>query len=459
MMMSQGSISESIIVSGFRVKVCCMSDEILAADFKAEPYWWEAAPPLSRRCDLPAESDFVVVGSGFCGLAAARRALELGARPLVLDAGPIGGGASSRSCAMISSGQKLLMSGASRGLESNLVRELSEAHAEAFEYVRTLTTAGGIEARFQPCGRLFLAAAPRDLEMFAEHAQILSKVAGVTARVIRRTDLALELASPNYHGGLLVEEFGGLHPAIFVRSLALDAQRNGVSLRSHTPVLRARRDGDFTVLGTTEGDIRARHALFATNGYTDAALPRVRQRVAAVGSYIVATEKLPVDHIDALMPGRRMYSDSKRNLWYFRPSPDGRRVLFGARPGIFPGSSVNAAPKLHRYMTRIFPDLKPVRISHAWTGQIALTRSHVQHIGRSGGIWFAVGCNGSGVAIMPWLGRLAAERMLGHRPEPTVFERAAFRILPNIGGRPWYVPMAAFGFSLLDWLREKGTGK
>src|SRR5688572_29270669 len=60
----------------------------LAADFKSTPYWWEAAPPeATDSIDLPARSDIVIVGSGYCGLSAAAEFAHAGRTVVVLDAG------------------------------------------------------------------------------------------------------------------------------------------------------------------------------------------------------------------------------------------------------------------------------------------------------------------------------------------------------------------------------------
>jgi len=429
-----------------------MQRDIFKSEFKEEPYWWDLARPFSSVASLPARSDLVIVGAGLCGLSAALRALELGVRPLVLDVGFIGGEASSRSGAMVSSGQKFLISGAAQSLGSEIVNELINVHADAFRYVRTLATKGGVEGQFRTSGRLFLAAVPEHFQRFAQHAEILNEIAQVTARTVCKQDLRSELASQRYYGGLLVEEFGGLHPSLFACNLAREVQRKGAELRSHTRVLAVKARGSEFIVETDAGSVRAGQVLFATNGYTDNAMRLVRRRIAPVGSFMIATEELGTDQVAAAMPGLRMYSDTKRNLWFFRPSPDGKRILFGGRPGILPRAPRQAAIKLHQYMSLVFPSLHDVKITHAWTGTIAMTRRQVQHIGQRKGIWFAVGCNGSGVAIMPWVGRLAVERMLGTRTESTVFERIAFDVMPTIEGKPWFVPFAAGWFGLNDWI-------
>jgi NADPH-dependent 2,4-dienoyl-CoA reductase/sulfur reductase-like enzyme len=68
-----------------------------APDYAATPYWNDdQAYPAGSTAALPPSADVVVVGAGYTGLSAARETAMAGRSTLVLDAGPIGGGASSR---------------------------------------------------------------------------------------------------------------------------------------------------------------------------------------------------------------------------------------------------------------------------------------------------------------------------------------------------------------------------
>ena len=111
----------------------------LAADFKTTPYWWEAARPQSTpQAPLPERVDVAIVGSGYCGLSAAAEASSHGARVAVIDAGEIGGGGSTRSGGMISSGQKLALTNAIQGVSAErLVRLMHESMA-SFEYLKRI---------------------------------------------------------------------------------------------------------------------------------------------------------------------------------------------------------------------------------------------------------------------------------------------------------------------------------
>lgn len=429
-----------------------MTQTVLASDFKKQPFWWEEAVPFHQEVDIPERVDVVIVGSGFCGLSGGIRCLELGRSTLVVDAGPIGGLASSRSGAMLSSGQKFLLNGASQNFSEAKVDAVSRLHAEAFDFVKGLACDEGLDFDFQQCGRLFLGSIPDEVARFKRHAQVLRSRAGVTTRVLERDQLKTEIGTDFYIGGMVVEEFGGIHPSKFGRALAQRFIGRGGLVASHTRVGGVKPVADGFRIDTERGTVHARHVLFATNGYTDGAFNYLKRRVAPAASYIIATERLPKATMATLMPKRRMYSDSKRNLWYFRPSPAGDRILFGARPGAFPVPAEKAAAILHRFLCQVFPQLQAVRISHCWSGNVAMTSSHLQQIGAVNGVYFAVGCNGSGAAIMPYLGKIAVERMLGVRAEPTLFETSPFKAFPPYGKFPWFVPIAVAGYEALDWI-------
>lgn len=432
-----------------------MTNTVLATNFKQEPFWWEAAAPFHHDVALPERVDTIIVGSGFCGLSAGIRCLELGQATLVIDAGLIGGLASSRSGGMLSGGQSFLLNGAAHGFSSDEVNAISRLHTEAFEFVKDLACAEQLDFDLQQCGRLFLASLPEDAARFEGQAQILRARAGVSARVLDRSELRSEIGSDFYFGGMVVEEFGGIHPSKFGRALADRFVAKGGLVASATRVERVESLPNGFRVDTEKGAVFAKHVLFATNGYTDRAFSYLKRRVAPAASYIIATETLSTSLMAEVMPKMRMCSDRKRNLWYFRPSPEGDRILFGGRPGALPVSLTEAAGTLHGFLCKVFPQLAPVKISHCWTGNVAMTSNHLQQIGSVDGVYYAVGCNGSGAAIMPYLGRIAAERMLGFRVEPTLFETSLFKAFPPYGNFPWFVPVAVAGFNLLDWMDRK----
>ena len=50
-----------------------------------------------------------------------------------------------------------------------------------------------------------------------------------------------------------------------------------------------------------------------------------------IGSYIIATDRCRPTPMARLMPQDRIVSDTRKVVFYYRASPDKRRILFGGR--------------------------------------------------------------------------------------------------------------------------------
>jgi len=268
--------------------------------------------------------------------------------------------------------------------------------------------------------------------------------------VVTRAEQRAMVGSDYYYGGILVDEYGGLHTAKYHRALRELARRCGASLHSHAAVERIERSGARFAVHTARGKIDAKQVLVATNGYTGQLLPFFSRRVLPVASYQIATEPLPPGLMDVLNPGRRMISDSKRNLFYTRPSPDGTRMLFGSRPSFREVGEREAARILHKKMVQLWPALRDVRITHAWKGYVAMTGDKLAHIGERDGVFYALGCNGNGVALMSYLGQRIARTLLSLDAAPGAFGEGPFPLSPGGMARSLSVPIGTALYQLDD---------
>ena len=114
---------------------------------------------------------------------------------------------------------------------------------------------------------------------------------------------------------------------------------------------------------------------------------------------------------------------------YFRCTPD-HRLLFGGGETYSDRPPRDLAGFVRRYMLRVFPQLADVRIDHAWSGRLAITRSRLPHVGRiAPNGFFAHGFSGHGVALTQIAGKLVAETVAG------TAER--FDVLAGLKHRPW----------------------
>ncbi|MEZ2408707.1 glycine/D-amino acid oxidase-like deaminating enzyme [Bosea sp. OAE752] len=426
---------------------------VLAPNFTTDPYWWDAAPPETARDPLPEETDILVVGSGYCGLSAAAELARNGVDVTVVDAEELGAGASTRSGGMVSSGQKLVIGGAIKGVDAARMERLLEDSLSSYEHLKSLIREKELDADLGVFGRYFGAHVPGHYDRLRRHGELLAKHTGVTVHEIPKSRQHEITKTDFYHGGIVIDDYGGLHPAKYHRALRRLAQANGAKLRSHAPVLKVGPLANgFHEVETGRGMVRARHVFFGTNGYSDKASGFLHKRIVGVRSYQIATEPLPPELMAEINPGRRMITDSKRELIYTRPSPDGTRILFGSRPGMLNVPEREAAPRLHAMMLKVWPQLAGYKVTHCWSGKVGMTADKIAHMGKLGGIDFAVGCNGNGVALMTYLGHQSALKLLGKQNRRSAFDDPAFPEIPVplYDGRPWFLPIVSGWYHLQD---------
>ncbi len=426
-------------------------EKILTEDFSTEPYWWDEASPLDKQDPIPARTDVLVIGGGYTGLSAALELARGGAEVSVVEAGNFGSGASSRNGGMISSGINV-----GKGADTvathgrpRVDAMLTEASA-AYLHIHEVISREGIRCHITESGRFVAAHCPAAYEALAARVDMLNRLTGAQAWMLPRIDQHRELDSDYYFGGLVSERSGGLHPALFVRGLALAAAHAGARLHANCPAGIVARTATGFLVETRLGSIRASEILLATNGYTGDNARWHKRRLIPVCSHIIATEVLGRDRVGELFPNFRMVSDTKRNLFYFRPSPDGRRVLFGGRAGIRNIDPRTAAPRMRKNLLSIFPQLTDVRISHSWAGNVALTLDRLPHIGEEEKLRFALGCNGSGVVMMTWLGYQVALQILGRGAPQSAFAGIPMPAMPLYNGTPWMLPVVGAWYTARD---------
>ena len=272
---------------------------------------------------------------------------------------------------------------------------------------------------------------------------------GEPVRFVPRDELASEIGSTRYHGGLVMERTGGLHPARFHAGLAARALGVGAEVHDRTALVGIERRGGGHRVRTTRGSIDAAEVLVATNAYADASVPALARRVLPVGSYILATEVLDPEVARSVSPTGRMMVDTKQFLFYWRLTPDGR-MAFGGRRSLDPVDVPEARDFLYDAMLSVHPQLTGVAVEYAWGGNVAITLDRLPHVGRIDGAWYVTGCNGSGLAINTWLGHRMGEVLAGVDVPLPGFAELDHRAIPLRSWRAAYLPVVSRWFSLTD---------
>ncbi|MFO1079898.1 MAG: FAD-dependent oxidoreductase [Reyranellaceae bacterium] len=434
--------------------------DIYHPDFKAEPWWWEAWRPSNALSqDPPARSDVVIVGAGYGGLATALELRRNGVEAVVLERGDFGVGASTRNGGMISGGTNL-----GKGISGNSPTAeefernkaaIMAAGADSLTVLEDIIAREGIDCGLHRNGRFVGAWTPRHWDDLAAKVETWNKYADAGAEMVPRDAQRAYIASDYYYGGLFASRSGHLHPALYYKGLLEAAHRAGAVLCAQVEAERIEKTaGGWQVL-TAKGPIAAREVVIATNGYTGGLTPRLQRRVVPVASHIIATEELPF-HASTLIPELRAVGDTKRVLTYYRPSPDGKRLIFGGRARFTAAPPEVSAPALYRYMTDRFPQLGDVRITHVWTGNVAFAIDYMPHMGQDEGLHYLLGCNGNGVAMMTYLGTQTAKKIAGGRNVPVnPLDGRTFPTHPLYHGNPWFLPMIGAWYRTRDWIDRR----
>ncbi|WP_426954920.1 NAD(P)/FAD-dependent oxidoreductase [Muricoccus radiodurans] len=442
-----------------------MDPEVFHPDFKARPYWWDAIemgndPPA----ELPARADVVIVGGGLTGLNCAIEIGRGGGQAVVLDAEPLGFGASTRNGGGVSGGNNVGkgLSGAKGRQSPQEAREELRAimgdGAEALNHIESLIEREGISCHYERKGRFVGAWTPKHYDGMAAKVEALNTMADADAFMLPKERQREEMASDYYYGGMVVNRTGKLHPGLYHRGLMEAAQRHGATLIGSTRAGQLTRIANGWRVDTTKGPIEAREVVIATNGYTGGLTPDLQRRLIPVASHIIATETLDPELARSLIPKGRTLADSRRILTYYRMSPDGTRVIFGGRARFTQVSPEVSAPILRDMMLARWPQLKGVRVTHAWTGNVAFAFDAMPHMGvTEKGLHYAMACNGSGVAMLSYLGAEVGKKLTGRTNHVPVFDGRDFPTRAFYTGNPWMLPIVGNWYRLRDWLDRQAA--
>jgi glycine/D-amino acid oxidase-like deaminating enzyme len=430
-----------------------MVPDILHRDFTPTPYWWEAyAPTAGELREVPREARVAIVGGGYAGLSAALELAKHGVDALVLEANELGFGASTRNGGAVSGGVNIgkSFSGKTPDIDPDRVRCLLSDASDAFALIDRIIEEEKIDCCWEKPGRFVGAWTKKHFEWQSRRLAVLNASARSGAYMVPRERQRDEIASDYYFGGMVVERSGKLHPALYYKGLLEACRRRGVVICAKAAVTGLDRSGNAWRVETGRGTIPAGDLVIATNGYTGSLTPALRRRVVPIASHIIATEPLPQDLARSLVPRGRTLSDTKRVLCYYRMSPDGTRMVFGGRARFTQVDATVSAPILHRYMTNRFPQLRGARITHAWTGNVAFTMDALPHMGQHEGLHYCLGCNGSGIAMMTYLGWQTARKIARAANYACSFDTEEFPDHPLYSGNAWFLPAVGGYYRLRD---------
>lgn len=433
---------------------------IFDADFTPDqPYWWTFfAPRDDLRNELPARTDVAIIGGGYTGLTAALALARNGITATVIEAEDIGFGASTRNGGGVGGAVNVgkSLSGKRLQYQTGEREAILTESAKAFLSIESLVRDQGIACDWQSNGRFVGAWTPGHYTAQAESLDFLNTHADLGATMLPRDRQHEHLRSDLYFGGMLVERSATVNPALLYKGLLDRAIAAGTRLCGHSRVTGVTRESGGWSVTTTRGQVIAEKVIVAANGYIDPAAPNLRRRIIPVFSNIIVTEELSDGLAQHVFPTNRYVNDSPRIRSYYRLTPDGKRVLFGGRGTFGAATARDHARSLHAMMIDRLPDLRGTKVAYSWSGRIAFTLDSIPHVGEQDGLHFALGCNGSGVAMMTYLGDYLGEKVAEKSTYISKFERP-LPGHPLYSGSPWFLPLLGRYFQVRDRLDRRNT--
>jgi glycine/D-amino acid oxidase-like deaminating enzyme len=424
---------------------------------KQQIYWHTTTrmPDDSVLTPLPEKVDVAVIGGGYTGLSAARTLAKSGLKVAVLEAETIGWGASSRNGGMVLTGLKLGMQTIQKRYSRDIARRLFQCSLDSINTVGQIIQEENIDCGFARSGHLLTANKPKHFRALEEEAEFMEKEFNHKVHLVSKEDQREEIGTDLYHGALMDEVSGGLNPAQYVAGLACAAEKAGATLHARARVNTLERRENRFVVETERGSVNVESVLAATSGYTGNVTKRLQKKIIPIGSFIIATERLPDELANELSPKNRMIFDYKHYLNYFRLWDN--RMIFGGRAAFFPETASTiqrSAEILQREMIQVYPQLKDVKVEYVWGGTLDFAFDMMTHVGEVDGIYYSLGYAGHGVAMATHLGKTVAEAMMKGNIKEHPFASFDFPGAPLglYNGFPWFLPLAGAWHRILDWV-------
>jgi len=406
---------------------------------KTTPFWHEDRPQRQSEFDaLPAKADIAVIGAGYTGLSAALHLARAGRHVVVMDAEDPGFGCSSRNGGMVGpSFHKLSVAGLTAEFGEQKAHDLLREGMKTIAWFRDFVAAEKIDCDLSYPGRFLGACTPRDYEALARSTEDMKKAVGLEAEMVPLSGQHAEIGSDLYHGGAVYPRDGAVNPAKLVDGLCVRARQAGAVIVAPCKVGGWVRDGKGFTLNTSVGTLAAGEIVVATNGYTGPELKHFHRRIIPIPSVIAATEELDSGLMRKFSPKGRILGETRRIFHYFRPSPDGKRMLFGSRTTAALNQPEKLAANLRKSYSQIFPELADTPVTHCWYGFVAYSFDHAPHIGEADGVHYAMGYCGSGVTRSSYFGYKLAQKITGGPDARTAYDDLPFKTKPYYFGTPW----------------------
>ncbi|RQR33312.1 FAD-binding oxidoreductase [Burkholderia sp. Bp9142] len=406
------------------------------------------------------EFDWVIVGAGYAGLAAARAlAMQIPSASIaVIEAGEVGENASGRN-----SGFAIDLPHASAVSEKSVEegRSAIRVGRYALDELNRLITEHHIDCDWERRGRYHAAVTPAVADSALKTYASNLETWGEPYEWLTRSELETRLGTRYYGDAIYTPGTYLLNPAALVRGLA-DSLPANVKLFEQSPVTEVEFNGQSPYVKTARGRVRFGKLILAVNAFSQS-FGVYKERQIPVLLFASLSKPMSDEQV------ARMGADSS---WGITPAHgvagstvrltrDKRLMIrqgFEYSPTLrTTDSRRESARNAHgQLLSRRFPHLGALEIEHFWMGWLAVSQNHAPAFGQVADNVYATSCcNGSGIVRHTAAGMLIAELALG-RENPLIDDFLAQGTANYIPPRP--IRDVGVGLTI-SWDTWRGRGE
>lgn len=364
-------------------------------------------PMLSEAID----ADVCIIGAGFTGVATALTLAERGCRVAIVEANRIGWGASGRNGGQLINGFSSTRRIAQRH-GHGVADLLWELGWRGNEIIRERVARYAIDCDLKN-GYVDVATRPRQLAAINAAAEDRARRNFPYPYEIWDRDKTRDLLGTDaFYGGLYCSRDGHVHPLNLCSGEARAAESLGTAIFEQSPVTNIRH-GKRPIVETGSGSVMADAVLIAGNAYSRLEPRHLSKLVFPAGSYIIATEPLSDDLVQAINPRDVAACDMNHINQYFRLSAD-QRLLFGGACNYSGRDPDDIASYIRPRMLDVYPQLADLRIDYQWGGKIGVVLNRSLTVGRiHGNVYYCQGYSGHGLCPSHLMGEIMADAIQG----------------------------------------------
>ncbi len=328
-------------------------------------------PPLAGDLD----ADVCVIGAGIAGLSSAYLLSREGKSVVVIDAMGIGAGETGRTTAHLFPPDEWYAP-LEKSFGSDGARKVADSYFHAIDLVESIVQREQIDCEFEHLdGYLF--ALPDDKFKDLDKEYDAARRAGVDVQKLER------VPGLSFDTGPCVQyrNLAQFHPLKYLNGLAQSAVRNGVSIHCGTHAFSVDGDDDLQVVSTTNGKIRAKAVVVATNTpFNDRVVMHTKQ--AGYRTYVIGM-RVPKDTVP-----RILLWDTGDPYYYLRletpdPVADHEILVVGGADHKVGGDEhpEHRYDEIERWVRDRFPMAQSVE--YRWSGEVMEPADGLAYLGRN----------------------------------------------------------------------------